>query len=123
MRAPLEVRLAAALLVGSAAVFLLAGLLRLVTEGGGGLLTAPLLQLALSVGVAGGLLNGIRLARWFGMALALLGALVHMLLALQPLPWWARVVSGLLAAAQVYAAVLLNTKPAVEATGGGGRRR
>jgi hypothetical protein len=122
MKSPLEVRLAAALLVGSAVVFVLAGLLRMMTEGGGGLLSLPLLQLAFALGIAGGLLNGIRAARWAGFALALLGGLVHMIFALQPIPVWARIVSGLLAAAQVYAAVLLNTKPAVDSTGRAGRR-
>lgn len=121
MRYPVELRLATALLAGSALAFLLTALLLMSTEGGAGWLQLPLLQLALAIGVAGGVLTGIRLARYAGIAVALLGGLLHMVLALQSGPWWARIVSGLLAIVQVYAAVLLNTKPAVEFTGGGDR--
>jgi len=119
MRSPVELRLASALLVGSALAFLLVAVSRMLVEGGGGWLQAPLLQLAVALGVAGGLLTGLRLARYAGIVVALLGALLHMVLALQPAPWWARVVSGVLAIVQVYAAVLLNTRPVVEYTGGG----
>lgn len=121
MRAPLEVRLAAALLAGSALLFLLTALLRLLDEGGTGWLQLPLLQLAVAIGVAGGVLTGVRLARLAGIVIALLGGLLHMVLALQPAPWWARVVSGLVALVLVYVAVLLNTKSAVEFCGGGRR--
>jgi hypothetical protein len=120
MRSPVELRLAAGLLVGSALLFLLMALGRMLDEGGGGWVQLPLLQLALALGVGGGVLTGIRLARYAGIAVALVGGLVHMVLALQPAPWWARIVFGIVAIAQVYAAVLLNTKPAVEFTGGGG---
>lgn len=122
MRAPLEVRLAAALLVGSALLFLLTGLTLMLGEGGGGWLQLPLLQLAIAIGVAGGVLTGIRLARYAGMVLALLGGLVHMIVALwAPAPWWVRIISGVIALVQVYVAVLFNTKPAVEFTAGGSR--
>ena len=113
-------RLAAGLLTGSALVFVLVALGRMLAEGGGGWLELPLLQLAVALGVSGGVLTGIRLARVVGVAVALAGALLHVVLALQPAaPWWARLVSGLLAVAQIYAAVLLNTRPAVEFTHGG----
>ena len=121
MRAPMELRLAAALLTGSALLFLLTALVRMLDEGGGGWLQLPLLQLAVAIGVAGGVLSGIRLARIVGIGVALLGGLLHMVLVLEPAPWWARAVSGLLAIVQIYVAVLLNTKPAVEFTGGRAR--
>jgi len=117
--APIELRLAAGLLTGSAVVFVLVALGRMLAEGGGGWLEVPLLQLAVALGVSGGVLIGNRLARILGIAVALAGALLHMVLALQPAPWWARLVSGLLAIAQIYAAVLLSTRPAVEFTAGG----
>jgi hypothetical protein len=116
---PLELRLAAGLLTGSALVFVLVALGRMLDEGGGDWLQLPLLQLAVALGVSGGVLTGVRLARFVGIAVALAGALLHMVLALQPAPWWARLLSGLLAMAQIYAAVLLNTRPAVEYTLGG----
>jgi len=118
MKAPLELRLASALLVGSALLFLLTALARMLDEGGGGLLQLPLLQLAAAVGVAGGVLTGIRLARYAGIVLALLGGLLHMVIALEPAPWWARIISGVIALVQVYVAVLFNTKPAIEFTAG-----
>ena len=119
--APVELRVAAGLLTGSGLVFVLVALWRMLAEGGGGWLEWPLVQLAVAVGVSGGLLTGSRLARLVGIAVALAGALLQMVLALHSAPWWARVVSGLLAIAQVYAAVLLNTRPAIEFTAGGRR--
>jgi hypothetical protein len=121
MKAPVELRMAAGLLAGSALIFLLTALARMADEGGGGWLQLPLLQLAVALGVGGGALTGVRLARYLGIAIGLLGALLHMVLALQSGPWWARVVSGVLALVLVYAAVLFNTKPAVEFTAGGRR--
>jgi hypothetical protein len=121
MTAPIELRVAAGLLSGSALVFLLVALGRMLAEGGGGWVQPPLVQLAVALGVSGGVLTGSRLARFAGIAVALAGALLQMVLALQSAPWWARLVSGLLAMAQIYAAVLLNTRPAVEFTAGGRR--
>jgi hypothetical protein len=119
LTAPIELRLAAGLLTGSALGFVLVALGRLLDEGGSGWLQLPLLQLAVALGVSGGMLTGIRLARVVGIAVALAGALLHLVFALQSGPWWARLVLGLLAMAQIYAAVLLNTRPAVEFTLGG----
>jgi hypothetical protein len=119
---PLEVRLAAVLLVGGGLVFLAVGLVRIPSEGAdGGLLMPPLLQLVLAVGVAGGLLHGMRSARLAGMLLALVAGLVHSVIALGPIPFWARAVSAVIAASQVYVAVLLNTRPALQHSPG--RRR
>jgi hypothetical protein len=123
-RAPTEIRLAAALLVAGGLVFVLMDLLRMLVESGGPAQGAarpfllPLLQLAIGIGVAGGLICGMRLARYAGMLVALTFALMHMVFALQPLPPWIRVMAGLVAASQVYVAVLLNTRPALLFTGG-----
>jgi hypothetical protein len=115
VNAPLEVRLAVGLLVGGGLLFLAMGLLRIPSEGSaGGLLMLPLLQLALAIGVAGGLWLGMRPARITGVVLALLAALVHLMIVLAPVPIWARIASGLIAISQVYVAVLLNTKPALD---------
>jgi hypothetical protein len=119
-RAPVEIRLAAALLAAGGVLFLLVGLLRMPLDGGSatGLLMLPGLQLALAVGVAGGLIRGMRSARLLGMVFALLVALLHTSIALQPFALWVRIAAGLLAASQVYVAVLLNTRPALLHTGG-----
>lgn len=122
-RAPLEIRLACLLLVAGALAFVLAGALRIAVEGGtaDGLLFVPLLQLAVAIGIAGGLLRGIRTARLVGVLFVLVVALLHMSIALQAFPVWVRVASGLIAASQVYVAVLLNTRPALQHAGGARR--
>lgn len=122
-RSPLEIRLAAGLLVAGGVAFLLVAAARSATEGGGNLFTPPLLELVLALGVGGGLLAGMRLARYAGMVLALLTAFLHAVIALEPVPVWVRIVSGLIAVSQVYVAVLLNTKPALLHSGAGGARR
>ena len=119
-RAPLEIRVAASLLVGGAALFLLVGLLRLSMEGGGAdsFTLLPMLVLVVAIGVAGGLLRGMRSARLFGLVFVLLVALLHASVALQSFPLWVRIVAVVLAASQVYVAVLLNTRPALLHSGG-----
>lgn len=117
---PLEIRLAAGLMVGAATTFLLAAALRMPLEdigGGQGLFLLPVLQLTIAIGIAGGLVLGKRLARISGLVLALLFALLHLSVALQAFPLWVRIVSGLIAVSQIYVAVLLNTRPALEHTG------
>jgi hypothetical protein len=122
-RAPLEIRLACALLVAGALAFLLVGALRLPSAQGSteGLLLPPLLQLVVAIGIAGGVLRGIRSARLVAVGFVLLVGLLHATIALQGIEVWVRIASGLIAASQVYVAVLLNTKPALEFAGGGRR--
>jgi hypothetical protein len=122
-KAPVEIRLACALMVGGALLFVLVDLLLLALQRDSrdGPLLVPLLQLVIALGTAGGLLRGIRSARLFGLFFVLLAALFHFLIVLQPLPIWVRVVSGVIAASQVYVGVLLNTKPALQHSGGARR--
>jgi hypothetical protein len=118
-RAPTEIRVAAALLFGGGLLFQLVGLLRLLLEGGTAesFLLVPTLQLVVALGVAGGLLRGLRSARLFGVVFVLLFALLHTFIALQPFALWVRIAGGVLAIAHVYVAVLLNTRPALLYTG------
>jgi len=119
---PAEIRLAAWLLFTGGVLFVLVDLIRLATEGGDNeAFVLPLLQLVIALGIAGGLLRGMRLARLVGLLFALTVALLHTLIAMQPYPLWVRIAAGVIAASQVYVAVLLNTRPAVLHTGGARR--
>jgi len=119
-RAPAEIRLAGWLLVTGGLLFVLVDLIRVVTEDGTDdqVFLVPLLQLVVAVGIAGGLLRGMRSARLFGVVFVLAVALLHMSIVLQPFPLWVRIAAGVVAASQVYVAVLLNTRPALQHTGG-----
>lgn len=119
-KVPTEIRVAAWLLVGGGLLFQLVGLLRLAIEGGSAesFLLVPTLQLVIALGMAAGLLRGLRSARLLGLLFVLLFALLHMFIVLQPFALWVRIASGILAAAAVYVAVLLNTRPALIYTGG-----
>ena len=66
----------------------------------------------LAVAVCVGLVLRLRFARTVTMIVMGLFALVHLLIALDGGPWWIRLVSGLLCAAYIYVAVLVNTEPA-----------
>lgn len=116
---PVEIKAAIGLLIGGGVVFVLTDLLWLALEGGSTaqLLLVPLLQLGIGIGISGGLVRGSRVARYAGLLAALTFALFHMLFALQAAPVWIRIVTALIAASQVYVAVLLNTRPALEHTG------
>jgi hypothetical protein len=117
-RAPVEIRLAGWLLVAGGVLFVLVDVLRAAAEeDSAGVFLVPLLQLVVGIGVAGGLLRGLRLARLVGVLFALTAGLLHTLIALQSYPVWVRIASGLIAASQVYVAVLLNTRPALQHTG------
>ncbi|HEY0639662.1 MAG TPA: hypothetical protein VGD67_18600 [Pseudonocardiaceae bacterium] len=121
--APVEIKAAAGLLVGGGALFVITDLvLAAVEEDTSALLLVPLLQLGIGIGIAGGLLRGSRIARYAGLLFALTFALLHMLFALQGVALWIRIVTGVIAASQVYVAVLLNTRPALLHTGGRVRR-
>ena len=109
---PVEVRIAMALNIAAAVVFLVVAVVRVIVEGGGGLLQVPIYLVVLA-GVAVGLLvwrpRNVQLV--FGIA-ALLPVLLHLLIVLGNQTWWLRTLSGVLAAAYVYSMVLVNTKPA-----------
>ncbi|HEY3262494.1 MAG TPA: hypothetical protein VGJ95_19875 [Pseudonocardiaceae bacterium] len=117
-RAPIEIRLAGWLLVAGGLLFVLVDVLWSATDGGGGAFLVSVLQLVIAIGVTGGLLRGMRSARIVGLLFALTVAFLHILIALQSLPVWVRIVAGAIAVSQVYVAVLLNTRPALEHTGG-----
>jgi hypothetical protein len=115
---PLEVRVAALLIGAASLLFLLAGAVRWVREGGVDILAAPVVLVALELPVAAGLLVGVRASRVAGMVVVALAALLDLLIALGGGLWWTRVVSGALAAAHGYVFVLLNTAPARRYLGG-----
>jgi hypothetical protein len=100
-------RLASALLVGLAVLFVGVGAPRLATEGGVDVLTLPLVLLVTDLFIAAVLLSGWYPVRPVAQGLAIFGALVHLLVLLRGGPWWLRGCSALLAVAHGYALVLL----------------
>ncbi|UVS80877.1 PGF-CTERM sorting domain-containing protein [Actinokineospora sp. UTMC 2448] len=109
MSRPLEIRVPIAVFVAGAVLFVGAGALRDAAA-----LTFPVIVAVIGLLAAAGLV-----ARWHsgGMAAfvaAGLIALAHMLIALGDVHWGFRVLSGVLAAAHIYAAILVLTKPARE---------
>ncbi|SHF32184.1 hypothetical protein [Streptoalloteichus hindustanus] len=109
---PLELRVAGALLAGAGLAFLALGLGRWSAEGGADVLVLPCALAVLGVAAGAAVLTAHRAARIVGMVVASVAAVLHLLLALGGGAWWARLLSGLLAASQVYVFVLLNTGPA-----------
>lgn len=66
-----------------------------------------------AVAVCVGMWMRLRFVRVITIVVVSLFALAHLLIALSDgAPWWVRAVSGLLTAAYLYAAVLVNTEPA-----------
>jgi hypothetical protein len=109
-----EIWVCAGMLGGAGLVFLVESLIRLATEGpavGASLLYVPIAQAVLDVLCAAVIVVGSRAIRPGVLVIAVLGTLVHMVIVLGGGPIWTRVVSAVLAIAQVYAVVLLNTKP------------
>jgi hypothetical protein len=100
-------RVASALLVGLAVLFVGVGALRLATEGGVDVLTLPLVLLVTDLFIAAVLLSGWYPVRPVAQGLAIFGALVHLLVLLRSGPWWLRGSSALLTVAHGYALVLL----------------
>jgi hypothetical protein len=109
---PLEIRVALGIYLIGAAVFIAVGAAR-----GDGALAFPIIAGVFGVLAAAGL--WLRW-RWAGQAAFLVSAVValgHLLIVLDPAPWGLRVLSGVLAAAHLYAGVLVMTKPAREYLG------
>ena len=100
----------AGMLGGAGLVFLAESLIRLSAEGAS-ILYVPIAQAVLDVLCALVIVAGRRTLRPGVLVIAVLGTLVHMVIVLGGGPVWTRVVSAVLAVAQVYAVVLLNTKP------------
>jgi hypothetical protein len=100
----------AGMLGGAGLVFLAESLIRLSAEGAS-ILYVPITQAVLDVLCALVIVAGRRTLRPGVLVIAVLGTLVHMVIVLGSGPIWTRAVSVVLAVAQVYAVVLLNTKP------------
>ncbi|GAA4025548.1 hypothetical protein GCM10022247_57870 [Allokutzneria multivorans] len=111
MKRPVELWATLACLVGAELVFLVAGLVRWAAEGGADLIVLPLVLLALSLVAAGSIMARIGIARAGAIAIAIFAGLLHLLVVLGDGPVIARVISGIVGAAQIYAVVLLSTGP------------
>jgi hypothetical protein len=101
------------MLGGAGLAFVVESVVRLATESGLGasLLYVPIVQAVLDLACAAVIVAGSKALRPGVLVIAVLGTLVHMVIVLGGGPIWTRVVSAVLAVAQVYAVVLLNTKP------------
>ncbi|MGW5050180.1 hypothetical protein [Actinokineospora sp. NPDC004072] len=109
MRRPLEVTVPTAIFVVGAVLFIGAGALR-----DAGALVFPIIVSVIALLAAVGLATRWHAAGTAAFVAAGLVALAHMLIALGDVHWGFRVLSGVLAAAHIYAAVLVLTKPARE---------
>ena len=105
-----DVRILAGLLAGTGLVFVIQRL-ALLPGNGPDILPLPIAQLVLDAGCAAVVLTGNRALRPVVLVITVLGALLQMVLVLSGGPLWSVLVAGLLAVAQVYTLVLLNTKP------------
>ncbi|HEX3788639.1 MAG TPA: hypothetical protein VHW44_12320 [Pseudonocardiaceae bacterium] len=111
---PFDVWLCVLLMAGAGIVFMVESLIRLSTVGGAGLLQFPATMLLFELAAAAGALAGARWARPVVLIIVILAALLHIVIVLGDGPGWTRIVSGVLAASQIYALVVLNTKPVRE---------
>jgi hypothetical protein len=112
-RTRFDVRVCAALIGGAGVVWLVESLFRISGQGAN-IVVVPIVLLVLEAAAAGVVLTGNRTLRPGVLVVAVLGALLHMVILLGDTPGWTRAVSGVLAAAQIYALVVLNTKPVRE---------
>ena len=107
-----EVRACAALLGATGLVFLVERIVQAqAPDAGASILPLPIGQFVLDLACAAVVLNGNRALRAAVLVITVLGALLQMVILLGGGPPWSFVVAILLAMAQVYALVLLNTKP------------
>ena len=105
-----DIRFLAGLIAGTGLVVVSEGL-ALLPSRGPGILPLPSAHLVLDAGCAAVVLTGNRMLRPGVLVITVLGAVLQMVLVLSNGPLWSTVVSVLLAIAQVYTLVLLNTKP------------
>ena len=107
-----DVRFLAALLAGTGLLFVIERLALLAVSGNGpDILPLPIAQLVLDAGCAAVVLAGNRPLRPVVLVITMLGAVLQMVIVLGGGPLWSIVITALLAIAQVYTLVLLNTKP------------
>jgi hypothetical protein len=107
VKAPLEIKVSAGL-VGLGALIFVAVALVWDQQA----LRLPIGMGILAIAVTTGLLLRLRFVRTITMVVVAIYAVLHLLIALGNGPWWVRVISGLLCAAYIYVAVLVNTEPA-----------
>ncbi|MQA07017.1 MAG: hypothetical protein GEU98_00465 [Pseudonocardiaceae bacterium] len=121
MAAPSEIRLSALLIFGAGLVFVLLGvaLLGVDAYASATALRPPIATAVLGFAIAVGLVLRMRMARGVAMVAVIVFALLHVVIMFSQGQWFARVGSGVLAAAYIYAGVLLNTGPAREHLRGG----
>jgi hypothetical protein len=109
VRFPIEIRVAIGIIGAGAVIFLIVAMARGVDT-----LRLPIGAFVVAIAVALGLAARLRFARTVTVVVVMVLALLHVLVALSNGPWWVRAISGLLTAAYVYVAVLVNTAPARE---------
>ncbi|MBP2324086.1 dolichyl-phosphate-mannose--protein O-mannosyl transferase [Kibdelosporangium banguiense] len=108
MNAPTEVKVAVGVVGAGALLFILVALFWDSTT-----VRFPIGTGILAVAVCIGLLLRLRFVRVVTMVVVTLFAVAHLVIALSDTaPWWVRAVSGVLTAAYIYAAVVVNTEPA-----------
>lgn len=111
-QAPVEVKVAASLLVGIALVYVLLGLVIVLTsDGSPRTLALPLTSLVFGALVAAGLAARNGFARIAGFVVVVLFALVHVFTLMAGALLWFKIFGGLAAAGYIYAGVLLNSMP------------
>jgi hypothetical protein len=113
-RLPLDVLICALLIGGCGLVYLIAEAIRLLPTAGAGSLAAPIVVAVLLLGAAAAVVAGLRPIRPAVLIVLILATLLQLLFVMDGGLLWRQVVSAILAAAQVYALVLLNTKPVRE---------
>ena len=110
--APLEIKVASLILAGGGLVFLLTFLVLGIQVGDLGSIILPAPVAVISLGLGAGLLGGIRPVRIPALLWTVLVAVLQASFALLATDVWLAVLSGVLAAAHVYALVLQITLPA-----------
>ena len=110
--APLEIKLASLVLAGGGLVFLLTFLVLGIQAGDLGSVILPGPVAVISLGLGAGLLAGVRPVRVPALLWTVLVALLQAAFAVLATEVWLAVLSGILAAAHVYALVLQITLPA-----------
>jgi hypothetical protein len=111
-QAPVEVKVAASLLVGIALVHVLLGaVIVLTSDGSPRTLALPLTSLVFGALVAAGIAARNGFARIAGFVVVVLFATVHAFTLMAGAFLWFKIFGGLAAAGYVYAGVLLNSMP------------
>ncbi|WP_410584735.1 hypothetical protein [Amycolatopsis sp. lyj-108] len=111
-KAATEVKVVCALLIGLALAYLaMAGILMFAPYSSARTFLLPATSLVLGGLVVAGLVLKMSSARFAGFGVSFLFALLHALSMLAAELFWVKIVSGLLFAGYVYAAVLLNSMP------------